>query len=54
MIHEENDKGFNLSNLGNERIKTRKVQGRQVAVLTIQTGKGLHSKGGVSILKPIV
>ncbi len=54
MIHLEFDKGFYWLKIGNERIKTRKVQGRQIAVLTVQTGKGLHSKDRMSVLKPIV
>ena len=39
---------------GNEKIKTKKIKNYYTAMLTVITGKGLHSKGNRSILKPAV
>ena len=42
------------ANMGNEKIKSRVNAGRRMACLTVMTGKGLHSKGRKSVLKPAV
>lgn len=39
---------------GNEKIRLKKIKGRQTACLVVMTGKGLHSQGNKSILKPTV
>lgn len=47
MIIDEYDRG-------NEKIRVKKIKGRQTVCLTVMTGKGLHSQGNRSILKPTV
>ena len=42
------------ANIGNEKIRTKMAGGRRTACLTVMTGKGLHSKGRKSVLKPAV
>lgn len=37
-----------------DKVKTKKVKGRLSVCLTAVTGKGLHSKGNRSVLKPTV
>jgi len=40
--------------MSNDRIRSKVSGGRRVACLTAMTGKGLHSKGRRSALKPAV
>lgn len=39
---------------GNDKIKIKKVKNYYTVMLSIITGKGLHSKGNRSVLKPTV
>ena len=39
---------------GNDKIRLWRVKGKQTACLTVMTGKGLHSQGNKSILKPTI
>lgn len=38
----------------NEKVRVKKVKGRLAALLTVMTGKGIHSKQNRSVLKPAV
>lgn len=39
---------------GSDKIRPKRVKGQASACLTVMTGKGIHSKGNRSILKPTV
>lgn len=42
------------TNLSNEKVRVRVTGGRRTVCVTVMTGKGIHSRGRKSILKPTV
>lgn len=54
MIQDLGNKGTNFEYSGSEKVKTKQVGGRRTACLMILTGKGTHSRGRRSVLKPAI
>ena len=54
MLKEQAGLGKALIYSGNEKVKVRNNGGKRIVCLTVMTGKGIHSKGRKSILKPAV